>query len=70
MGDLVATILGTSIGGAIGLLWIAGFVLYLGLPLMAFSVMRNIKGIRVELERLNRSADPKAPTARAGPLGL
>jgi len=54
--------------GLAGVVWLFGLMLFVFMvvfwPLMAFSAMRNVKKIRLELERLNEilesrlSADP------------
>jgi len=53
---------GTALfGNAFVLFWLVGIVLavFVGalFPLMAWSVTRNVKGIRLELERLNRNLE-------------
>jgi hypothetical protein len=47
--------------------WIIGFLLAFWLPYMAWSVTRNIRGIRIQLERLNDtlSSSPARPAAQS-----
>lgn len=53
--------------GAVGLWWLLGlaFALFLmiGGPLIALSVMRNVRGIRQQLERLNDTLERRPFTA-------
>jgi|GEM_PF-6696547 len=56
------------------LVTVAGFmtamVLAFWLPYMAWSVTRNIKGIREQLEALNDTLGTKMTITKSGPLGL
>ena len=62
------------LGGLIATWWL--FMLLVGItigvawPLMVFSIMRNIKGIRGELRQLNETLGSKMTITKSGPLGL
>jgi len=67
-----------AIGGLIGT-WLAvvwqlavmlGFLLTFVLPIMAWSVTKNIRGIRIQLETLNDTLGSKMTISKSGPLGL
>jgi uncharacterized membrane protein YciS (DUF1049 family) len=58
----------TTVSMSLGL--ILGILLYLLLPYMAWSVTRNIKGIREQLEALNDTLGSKMTITKSGPLGL
>jgi len=76
MGELLGAIIGLS-GGLVMVLGVGVYFVLLGwVPLMVLSATRNIKQIRVQLERLNDtldsklSADGPTPFTRTGPLSL
>jgi len=66
MSDLLASF------GALFVLvgWLVGFLLAFWLPYMAWSVTRNIRQIRQQLERLNDTLESKMTITKSGPLGL
>lgn len=56
----MAELVGGTLGLGVGLLWIVALVLLMFWPLMAWSAMRSLKGIRRELERMNDHMDKRA----------
>lgn len=64
------SLIGNLLGVPLMLLWALGLLLYGTLPVMAWSAMRNIKGIRRQLERLNENLEARPNSARTGPLGI
>lgn len=52
------------------LAWVVGLMLAIFWPFMAWSAMRNVKGIRQELERLNNTLSNNVHITKTGPLGL
>lgn len=65
-----ATVIAALLGTPLALLWIVGLLLYGALPVMAFSAMLNLKGIRRELHRLNDNLEAHNAGPRTGPLGI
>lgn len=70
----MAHAIGVVLGTWVGLLWqlavTVGLLLTFVLPIMALSVTRNIRGIRVQLETLNDTLGSKMTITKSGPLGL
>lgn len=63
----IGNVLGTGFGV---LLLLTVFAVVWSLPFMAISAARNIKKIRIELERLNETLSSKMTITKSGPLGL
>ncbi len=67
--QLLASILGTLLGGTIGLLFVLGAVgAIFAWPFMLWSIMRNVKGVRVQLERLNDTFERGTGENRPSPV--
>lgn len=64
------TLIGTLFGSAVGLLLVGGFIIVVFFyPYMALSAVRNLRGIRQQLERMNDTLDSRgSDTASAPPL--
>lgn len=70
MAGLVSNVLFMSGTTFVALGWAISLVLLAWLPYMAWSATRNIRQIRIQLERLNDTLEGKMTITKSGPLGL
>jgi hypothetical protein len=70
MRDLATLLLGAPAAIVVAIGWISGLLLVVWMPYMAWSVTRNIRHIRIQLERLNNTLESRTEGPRAGTLGL
>ena len=70
MTNPLVALLGVAGQVFLALALLTAFVLYLWLPYMAWSATRNIRQIRIQLERLNDILEASPRGARSGPLGI
>jgi hypothetical protein len=70
MTELIGAILGASGVLIVGVGWALALVLVAWMPYMAWSVTRNIRQIRMQLERLNDTLESRLSADRPGILGI
>jgi hypothetical protein len=70
MSELFLALLGSAGSLFIAVGFAAGLFLVVWLPYMAWSVTRNIRQIRVQLERLNDTLERSSSPSRPGTLGI
>lgn len=70
MARLLGETLGSGLGVAMVLFWPMVLLLGLSWPIMAFVSMRNVRGIRKELERLNENLEARRSGPGGGIIGL
>lgn len=70
MNDIARTLGGVLGGGLVVIVLFSIFMLFVGYPLIAFSVLRRLRGIQAEFSRLNETLAGKMTIAKTGPLGI
>ena len=66
----MAELIGASIGGVLGFVWLLGFVLLGTMPVLAFVVTLNIRRIRMQLERIANTLEATPGYTRTSALNL